>query len=151
MKNHQSISRFLSCLYRHTQMYFDRQLGQYELSYGVLSFLMVLFHHDGIHQEEISRKLSIDKATTTRAIHKLIESGYVRRETDPADRRAYFIYLTDKGLALKPELTQLSRDWSAQLSSGFTSEEKEQIFQLLEKMSYNSAMLKSIHNQHTSD
>jgi len=142
MKNHPSISRFLSCLYRHTQMYFDRHLGQYELSYGALSFLMVLFHHDGIHQEEISRKLSIDKATTTRAIHKLIESGYVRRETDSADRRAYFIYLTEKGLALKPELHKLSRDWSAQLTSGFTSEEKDQVFRLLEKMSHNSAMSK---------
>ncbi len=151
MKNLSSVSRFLSCLYRHTQMYFDRQLGQYKLSYGALSFLMVLFHHDGIHQEEISRKLSIDKATTTRAIQKLIESGYVRRETDSADRRAYFIYLTEKGLALKPELHQLSRDWSAQLTSGFSSEEKVQVFRLLEKMSHNSAILKTNQNPSEND
>lgn len=145
MKNHPSISRFLSCLYRHTQMYFDRQLSQFELSYGALSFLMVLFHHDGIHQEEISRRLAIDKATTARAIHKLMESGYVRRETDPGDRRAYYIFLTEKGLILKPELKQLSRKWSDQLTSGFALEEKEQVFQLLEKMSRNAAALKSIH------
>ena len=144
MKKYPSTSRFLSCLYRHTQMYFDRQLSRYELSYGSLSFLMILFHYDRIHQEEISRKLSIDKATTTRAIRKLVELGYVRREIDPADRRAYFIYLTEKGLALKPELKRLSREWSDRLTTGFSPEDKEQFFKLLEKMSQNAAALKSI-------
>lgn len=144
MRNQPSISRFLSCLYRHTQMYFDRQLKQHELSYGALSFLMVLIHHDGIRQEEISRRLSIDKATTARAIHKLIEVGYVRRETDSADHRAYHIYLTAKGLALAPELKRLSRAWSAKLTVGFTPEDREQVFRLLEKMSRNAAALKSV-------
>jgi len=143
MRNHQSVSRFLSCLYRHTQMYFDRKIKTYELNYSTLSFLIVLLHHDGIHQEDISRKLSIDKATTARAIHKLMKSGYVRRETDPGDRRAYYIFLTEKGLTLKPELKRLSREWSDQLTTGFSPEDKEQIFSLLEKMSRNAAALKS--------
>ncbi|MCD6206308.1 MAG: MarR family transcriptional regulator [Candidatus Marinimicrobia bacterium] len=142
MKKHPTVSRFLSCLHRHTQIYFDRYLHQYDLSSGSLSFLMVLFHHDGIHQEEISRKLSIDKATTARAIHKLLEVGYVSRKQDALDRRAYIISLTEKGRALKPELKRLSRKWSEKLTAGFSPEEKEQVFDLLERMSRNAAASK---------
>lgn len=143
MKKYPTISRFLSCLYRHTQIYFDRYLHQYDLSSGSLSFLMVLFHHDGIHQEELSRKLSIDKATTARAVHKLLEAGYISRKQDSSDRRAYIISLTEKGLALKPELKRIAREWSEQLTTGFSPEEKEQVFDLLEKMSQNAATIKS--------
>lgn len=144
MKNNPSISRFLSCLYRHTQMYFDRRLQPFGISYGSLAFLMVLFHHDGIHQEEISRKLSIDKATTARAIQKLVELGYINRVVDQSDRRAYQIFLTAKGEALKPELKRLSREWAACLTDGFTDTEIEQSFRLLEKMSQNALRFKNL-------
>ena len=143
MKKHHSVGRFLSCLYRHSQMYFDQQLSQFDLSYGTLSFLMILFHHDGIHQEEISRKLSIDKATTARAIHKLAKMDFVRREMDPADRRAYFIYLTEKGMALEPDIKKIAKDWSEKLTSGFNTDEQQQIFRFLEKMSRNAATQKT--------
>jgi len=144
MKNNPSISRFLSCLYRHTQMYFDRQLQPYEISYGSLAFLMVLFHHDGIHQEEISQKLSVDKATTARAIQKLVELGYINRVVDQCDRRAYQIFLTARGKALRPQLEALTRKWTAHLTDGFTAAEIEQSFRLLEKMSQNARRFKNL-------
>lgn len=142
MRNSPSVSRYLSCLYRHTQMYFDRMLQPYGISYGSLAILMVLFHHDGIHQEEISQKLSIDKGTTARAIQKLVELGYINRVVDQSDRRAYQIFLTAKGAALKPELKRLSGEWAARLTSGFTEAEIEQSFRLLEKMSRNARHFK---------
>lgn len=144
MQENISISRFLSCLYRHTQMYFDRQLQPYEISYGSLAFLMVLYHHDGIHQEEISQKLSVDKATTARAIQKLVELGYINRVVDQSDRRAYQIFLTARGKALRPRLEALSRKWMAHLTDGFTAAEIEQSFRLLEKMSQNARRFKSL-------
>jgi DNA-binding MarR family transcriptional regulator len=144
MRHHPSINRVLSCLYRHTQMYYDRQLSRYNLGYGSLSFLMVLFHHDGIHQEEISRKLHIDKATTARAIQKLTAGEYVRREPDLSDRRAYRIFLTAKAIAFKPELYRLSSAWTRQLTTGFSEVERAQIFALLDKLALNARIFRTL-------
>jgi len=142
-EHHESIGRYLSCLYRHTQMYFDRQLRDYGLGYGSLSFLMTLFRNDGIHQEELSRILNIDKATTARAIGKLITGGYLRREPDIHDRRASFIYLTPKGVSLKPELKRISQQWSEQLTAGFSDGERAQVYRLLDKMSRNTVTFRT--------
>ncbi|MCD6440855.1 MAG: MarR family transcriptional regulator [Candidatus Marinimicrobia bacterium] len=142
-EHHESIGRYLSCLYRHTQMYFDRQLCDYGLGYGSLSFLVILFRNDGIHQEELSRILNIDKATTARAIGKLITRGYLRREPDIHDRRASFIYLTPQGVSLKPELERISRQWSEQLTAGFSDKERTQVYRLLDKMSRNTVTFRT--------
>lgn len=143
MKPPVSVSRLLSCLYRHTQMYFDQRLKSYDIGYGALAFLMMLYHHDGIHQEEISRKLHIDKATTARAIHKLETGGYIRREPDIADRRAYRIFVMDKALRLKPELHEFSKEWTQQLMADFSVEEQAQAFILLDKMAVNARAFRS--------
>jgi len=136
--HHESIGRYLSCLYRHTRMYLDRQLRDYGLGYGSLSFLMTLFRNDGIHQEELSRILNIDKATTARAIKRLMSLGYVIRKQDPKDRRAYRLHLTEKGLSLKPILARTSAKWSQILTAEFAPEERTRVLELLKKMSHNS-------------
>jgi len=137
-EHHESIGRYLSCLYRHTQIFFERELSDYGLGHGTFSFLMILSKNDGIHQEKLSRFLNIDKATTARAIKRLMLLGYVERKQDPKDRRAYRLHLTKKGLSLKPILARTSAKWSEILTAGFDSEERIRVLELLRKMSCNS-------------
>jgi len=137
-EHHVSIGRYLSCLYRHTQMFFERELSDYGLGHGTFSFLMILSKNDGIHQEKLSRFLNINKATTARAIKRLMSLGYVERKQDPKDGRAHRLYLTAKGLSLKPILAKTSAKWSKILAAGFDSEERTRVLELLRKMSRNS-------------
>jgi DNA-binding MarR family transcriptional regulator len=85
---------------------------------------MRLLHHDGISQEILIRDLNCDRATGTRSINKLEENGYVRREKDPQDRRAYRIYLTEKSRQLGPVIQQMSALINDIVFDGFTGEEK---------------------------
>ncbi len=138
MQGRESIGRYLSCLHRHTQMFFERELSDYGLGHGTFSFLMILSKNDGIHQEKLSRFLNIDKATTARAIKRLMSLGYVVRKQDTKDRRAYRLHLTEKGLSLKPILARTSAKWSEIVTAGFGSEEQTRVLELLKKMSHNS-------------
>ncbi len=138
MQGRESIGRYLSCLHRHTQMFFERELSDYGLGHGTFSFLMILSKNDGIHQEKLSRFLNIDKATTARAIKRLMSLGYVVRKQDTKDRRAYRLHLTAKGLSLKPILARTSAKWSEIVTAGFGSEERTRVLELLKKMSHNS-------------
>ncbi|WP_229394504.1 MarR family transcriptional regulator [Methanosarcina sp. DH1] len=58
---------------------------------------MVLYLKDGISQEILAKTLKVSKATSTRSIKNLEKEGYVYRQRDKNDLRAYRVYLTEEG------------------------------------------------------
>lgn len=54
--------------------------------------------------------LSITKQSLSRVLGTLVESGYIRQEKGPADRRQRLLYLTDKGRDLERQLAALQRE-----------------------------------------
>ena len=142
MGNHDSFSGLIACLFRTSQIYFERELAKFELGKGTFVFLLPLFHKDGINQNEISHILHFDKAHTTRAIQKLIELDYIKREVDEEDNRAYKIFLTDKAKSVKPDILNVLHGWSELVSEGFSDEDKKTALQLLHKMMENALNFK---------
>ena len=134
----ESVGRWISVLHRYGKIYFDRELAQKNIGSGQLSFLMVLSREDGINQEALTKNINVDKATTTRAVNKLIKEGYVKREIDQDDKRAYKIYLTQKGKKIIPILKDISSKWTGILLSGFSKKEEAQLFQMLERLAQNA-------------
>jgi len=59
-----------------------------------------LWYHEGMCQNEITRKFGKHKAGITRSIDRLEEKALVVRVTDTSDRRLKMIYLTQKGKEL---------------------------------------------------
>jgi DNA-binding MarR family transcriptional regulator len=99
---------------------------------------LALYNNNGISQDTLSKLLIIDKGTTAKAIKKLEEEGYVRRDVDPEDRRAYKIYTPEKALELQPYIHDVLDNCNQILSMNFTEEEKELALGLLRKMSENA-------------
>jgi len=129
----------VSYLYRSAQTHKTKRLDTFNLGSGQFPFLMTLYYHDGINQETLARRGRFDKATITRAIARLEEAGYVRRERDPEDRRAYRIYLSEEGRKIEPAMRAIAAEWSEMMLAGFTGEERRQAFALLERMAGNVA------------
>ena len=138
MKNRESIGRMLGYLHRQAQRYFYREFSKLGLGSGTHVFLMLLHHHDGVTQQELTEKLHFDKAHTTRAIQKLIELGYVKKEKNPNDLRAYRIHLTKKAQEIVPQVKKVLCSWSDILSKNFSQEEKRSAMELLQKMTENA-------------
>ncbi len=132
------ISRCISVLYRHAQIYVGNQLKPYNLGRGQYTYLLILYKNDGISQEELSKILMIDKGTTARAIEKLESIGYVKREVNPEDKRAYNVFLTDKAKDLEPVLYSIMCSWNNILLNGLEEEEKDKVDYILEKMVTNT-------------
>lgn len=143
MEHQESLGRLIGCLYRHARSYFEKELVPFGLGSGTLPVLMALLHHDGINQQELSEKLHVDKATTTRAITKLVKIGYVQRERDPADSRAYKLFLTSKARDIAPEIQKVLHSWTAILAKGLTDKEKDTALNLLRHMRDNAVSHKS--------
>ena len=53
-----------------------------------------------LSQQRLSRRIRMDPATMVDVIDQLEDSGYVRRNRNPADRREYWLLPTSRGRAL---------------------------------------------------
>ncbi|MDF2633567.1 MAG: transcriptional regulator, MarR family [Pelosinus sp.] len=138
------IGKWISCLYRTGQSFFDYHLGSYGLGSGngYYACFTYLFRHEGITQDTISKHVAIDKTTIARSIMKLETLGYVVRHIDPIDRRAYKVYLTEKGRALQPIIEATLTQWTTSLTHGLTPEETQMAYILLERMTQNAIITK---------
>lgn len=73
-----------------------------------------------------------------KTIGKLITTGYLTREQNPADKRAYNIYPTDKSRKIYPQLVNDGTSCMKILTDGLSESEKETLSYLLEKIAYNA-------------
>ena len=133
-KKRPSITRLINNLYRITQSHIDERLKKFNLSSGTYPFLVALHEVEGISQNEISRRLNVDKAMTTRAIKKLLELGYVEKEGNEEDSRAYKLYLTEKAKDIIPEMICEIAAWMNKITSTLGEENKEILMNLLEEV-----------------
>jgi len=138
MEKNKSVGRVVSCIHRFTSINLHKKLEKFNIGPGQLHFLMILYHHEGMNQECLAHKLMIDKATSARAIKKLEEEGYVTRMTDENDKRAYKICPTKKAYDFKPVVQKILCEWTDTLLKGFNENEKETLFELLEKIVNNA-------------
>ena len=134
MSNRQFIGKFVSFLYRYSQMYLDKELKPYHIGSGQFYLLMPLFQKDGVNQESLVQSINLDKANVTRAVQKLVKEGYVFQQRDNEDRRSYRIFLTEKGRAIEPGLKKIALEWENILLSSFDSDKKQTIVNSFEDM-----------------
>lgn len=138
------IGKWISGLYRIGQSFFDHHLGTYSLGSGngYYACLTFLYQQEGVTQDTISKHVAIDKTTIARAIMKLESLGYIERHVDKLDRRANQVYLTEKGRSFQPILESTLTQWTTSLTQGFTPEEVQMTYILLEKMTQNALLIK---------
>jgi DNA-binding MarR family transcriptional regulator len=68
------------------------------LSHGLLSALSSIVKFGPLRLNELAHREGIAAATITRLVAHLEELGFVHREVDPADRRAFVIEATPSGI-----------------------------------------------------
>jgi DNA-binding MarR family transcriptional regulator len=56
--------------------------------------LLILSRNQGINQGQLAELLEVEPITLSRMIDRLEEAGLVERRRDPADRRAWRVFLT---------------------------------------------------------
>ncbi|HII79782.1 MAG TPA: MarR family transcriptional regulator [Methanosarcina sp.] len=130
MEDPREICGPIAHIYRSHLAYMAKELEAYRIGSGQFDFLMVLYHKDGISQETLAKILEVSKATSTRAVQNLEKEGYVYRQRDENDLRAYKVYLTEKGKEMRYIILEKLISFVDALLSDFTPGEKE-IFRLL--------------------
>jgi DNA-binding MarR family transcriptional regulator len=93
--------------------------------------LTTLSRHEGINQGGLADLLEVEPITLCRMIDRLEEAGLVERRRDPADRRAWLIFLTDKAKPIIAELRTLADDLFVYALSGVDDTARSVTFETL--------------------
>lgn len=120
-----ALTKLTNNLYRCTQVYVDKNMEKYKLSIGTYPYLLALKRLPGISQNEVSRELNVDKSMSARTIKKLIELGYIRKEENKKDIRAYKLFITENAEEVIPEIIKILDEWIDILLQGNSEEQKE--------------------------
>lgn len=108
-------------LYR-TARYEALGIGSYQDSY-----IVNVCAHPGITQEGLSKLIFVHKSNVARQLGSLEEKGFVRRETDPSDKRNTLVYPTDKAYEALKEIERITAEWISLVLDGFSDGDREAV------------------------
>lgn len=83
-----------------------RQAGAPGPGHGAISALAVLERYGQLRLGDLAAKEGVAAATMSRIVGSLVEAGYVAREQDPVDRRAWLATPTQAGKKLLAEVRE---------------------------------------------
>ncbi|MCB2352841.1 MarR family winged helix-turn-helix transcriptional regulator [Clostridium estertheticum] len=127
---------------RSTQVHLDKMLKEYHLSSGSYPYLLMLRGNEGISQNKISEEVGCDKAMSARTITKLIDIGYIVRNKDEDDSRAYKLYLTQKAKVIIPKVLYKIHKLVELITKDLNEEEKRTTINSLSKVLNNVKKMK---------
>lgn len=115
----------------------DRQIAGYNPS--EIKVLMAIRHETNEEKpdmkvSEISSILRVTSPTVTQIINKLEKDDLVERNTDPVDRRAVNIHLTEKGIEVTNEARKAFTETFAGLIDHLGEDDSEKLAELLNKV-----------------
>jgi len=132
-----NILREVGMLSRSIQSISDVKFKELNLQRGQFVFLTRVCENPGSNQIDLSNLLKVDKTTTTKAMQKLIDEGYVTKERDHIDKRMWRLFPTSKAHRIYPIIIAEENRNIAECFRDFTEEEKQLVSELIKKMGTN--------------
>jgi MarR family transcriptional regulator for hemolysin len=122
---------------------YDRRVKSLGLTRSQWWVLNHLFRGDGVTQTELAETLEVEKPTLGRLLDRLEAKGWVRREDDATDRRAWRVYLTDEVGPAMRELRAVAAELRRDALAGLSAAERERFVDTLLAIKANLAKLPS--------
>ncbi|MFF2288038.1 MarR family winged helix-turn-helix transcriptional regulator [Peribacillus butanolivorans] len=113
------------------------EFKEFDLTKGQYLYLVRICENPGIIQEKVAEMIKVDRTTAARAIKKLEIQGFIVKKNDDNNKKIKKLYPTDKGENVYPFLKKEGEYTDKVALSGFSLEETETIFHLLQKVRKN--------------
>ena len=119
---------------------FKAELAPYGVTPGQYGVLRCLWDQNGMTAKQLADRLSLDGSTITGILDRMEQKGLIERHTDPRDRRALKVVLTDQGWNLKEPLTKAIEEANRKALQSFSQEEAELLKKLLDEISESTSV-----------
>lgn len=130
-------SWLLTRMNRMRKRYMSSKLADIGLGGSLYMYMLAINRNPGASQDYLVCHFCADKGNVARAVKKLEDEGYIRREPDPSDRRQNCLYLTPKGDEAMQVIFKHLGEWTDELTVGFTDDELRVARELMTRMAEN--------------
>jgi len=110
---------------------YDRRVKSLGLTRSQWWVITHLFRAQGVTQSELAEVLEIEKATLGRLLDRLEAKGWVRREHDAHDRRAWRVYLSESAEPAMKTMRTVAAELRRDAMAGLSADERERFVDLL--------------------
>ena len=107
-----------------------RELGL-GLTRAQCQVLAYLVYREGINQVGLADLLEIEPISLARLIDRMELAGWVERRSDPHDRRARRLFITEKAKPVFAQMVQVGAETRGEALAGLTVPERERLMELL--------------------
>ena len=132
-----SLAFLISDVSRLMRRRFDERARAIGVTRAQWRTLTTLSRHEGINQGGLADLLEVEPITLCRMIDRLAEAGLVERRSDPGDRRAWLIFLTDKARPIIAQLRALAEEMMELALEGVDDTERGRVFDIVGRIRNN--------------
>jgi MarR family transcriptional regulator, transcriptional regulator for hemolysin len=97
-----------------------------------------------VSQKRLAELIEVDPMTLVRILDRMEADGWVQRRSDPEDRRARSLILTDKAKPILDHIWRLAGETRAEVLEDLAVEERIKLMELLERLHTNLLALKPL-------
>lgn len=116
---------------RETTKYYRPFISRMGLTYTQYLTMLALWEYGQMNLKALGETLYLDSGTLTPVLKKLEKKGYITRERDSRDERNLVLKLTQKGVAFKDPVFEITKEMGAW--EPLTWEQNAQLYGLLRR------------------
>lgn len=135
------------------RVFYDQQSRHLGITRAQWWVLFNLSRHDGepLNQNELAQMVELGSAALGELIQRLEKSGFVKRLTDPRDRRVKRVVIAARGREVLEHMKLVARENNSAIMAGISSDEQLILNDLLSRMKRNLSDLQREPDGHDAD
>ncbi len=121
----------ISILYRKSHIWLNSGCEPYSLTAAQAVVILIVCDFKALTQDDITKRLSLDKSVIAKTVTKLEERGYLLRTTNAKDKRTYDIRPTEKAWEVYPIVKEQVDETFRRMTHQMTEDERQEFQRLL--------------------
>jgi MarR family transcriptional regulator, transcriptional regulator for hemolysin len=106
--------------------------------------LAALAHCEGVSQQRLAEITEIDPMRLVRILDRLEAVGWAQRRSDPQDRRAHVLAITENAKPVVERVWEIIQDTNTEALKGVTNDEFHLLMDVLKRVHANSLALEAL-------
>lgn len=121
----------ISILYRKSHMWLNNRCLQHNLTAAQAVVILIICDFKMLTQDEITKRLALDKSVIAKTVTKLEELGFLIRTTNAKDKRTFDIQPTEKSWEVYPFIKEEIEATFQRMTPKMTEKERAEFKRLL--------------------
>ncbi len=121
----------ISILYRKSHIWLNNCCLQHNLTAAQAVVILIVCDFEMLTQDEITKRLALDKSVIAKTVTKLEELGFLIRTTNARDKRTFDIQPTEKSWQVYPFIKEEIEATFQRMTQRMTAKERGEFKRLL--------------------